>query len=189
MLAAIPSVILGFWGCCPGPFVQSTIEPFLHDLRLHPDLRRPRPPGSHLTASLILTIMMSRSSPRSRVTFHGGPQTPGRGIALGATRWEARRRPTEHRLGRAAPHPRPAAPSARRSRSRGDRRRRRNRVCSDRRHLAADRASVPRALSELHKSALFCGVILLGSACPTDAQWIGRRFATGGGEVSGEIPD
>ena len=44
MLAAIPSVILGFWGVLVlAPFVQGTLEPWLHDtLRLHPDLRRPR---------------------------------------------------------------------------------------------------------------------------------------------------
>src|SRR6266576_4190310 len=32
LLAAIPSVILGFWGLVVlGPFVQSHVEPFLHD--------------------------------------------------------------------------------------------------------------------------------------------------------------
>ena len=43
MLAAIPSVILGFWGILVlAPFVHEHLEPFLHDtLGLHPDLRRP----------------------------------------------------------------------------------------------------------------------------------------------------
>ena len=47
MLAAIPSVILGFWGVLVlAPFVQGTLEPWLHDkLGFIPIFGAPKPPA------------------------------------------------------------------------------------------------------------------------------------------------
>ncbi|MGE5407506.1 MAG: PstC family ABC transporter permease, partial [Syntrophothermus sp.] len=61
MLAAIPSVILGFWGLLIlAPFVQSKVEPFLHGtLGFIPIFGSQETTGlSVFTASLILTIMV-----------------------------------------------------------------------------------------------------------------------------------
>src|SRR5690349_14966501 len=61
LLAAIPSVILGFWGLLVlAPFVQAHIEPFLHDsFGFLPIFGAPETTGlSVFTASLILTIMV-----------------------------------------------------------------------------------------------------------------------------------
>ena len=61
MLAAIPSVILGFWGVIVfGPFVAGTIEPFLHrTLGFIPLFGAPQTTGASIfTAGLILTIMV-----------------------------------------------------------------------------------------------------------------------------------
>ena len=124
MLAAIPSVILGFWGILVlAPFVQSNVEPFLHDkFGFIPIFGTPQTTGASVfTASLILTIMVvpiiasiSRdlflAVPRGRA---GRRQRPGRDPLGG----RARGRPAEHRLRRRSP-PRcsvSAARSARRS--------------------------------------------------------------------------
>src|SRR4029077_4568175 len=61
MLAAIPSVILGFWGLVVlAPVVHTTIEPFLHNtLGFIPIFGAPETTGSSIfTASLVLTIMV-----------------------------------------------------------------------------------------------------------------------------------
>jgi len=93
MLAAIPSVILGFWGILVfGPFLQAHIEPFLHRvLGFLPIFGTPATTGSGLfNASLILTIMVVPIiASISRDLFLTVPQELKDGAtALGATRWE-----------------------------------------------------------------------------------------------------
>ncbi|MGE5283288.1 MAG: phosphate ABC transporter permease subunit PstC [Chloroflexota bacterium] len=93
MLAAIPSVILGFWGILLlAPFVQRHIEPFLHDtLGFIPLFGPPQTTGASLfTASLILTIMIIPIiASISRDLFLSVPRDVQEGAsALGATRWE-----------------------------------------------------------------------------------------------------
>jgi phosphate transport system permease protein len=92
MLAAIPSVILGFWGLLIlAPFVQS-IEPFLHStLGFLPIFGAPQTTGlSVFTASLILVIMVIPIiASISRDLFRSVPRELQDGAsALGATRWE-----------------------------------------------------------------------------------------------------
>jgi phosphate transport system permease protein len=93
MLAAIPSVILGFWGILVfGPFLQAHLEPFLHrTLGFLPIFGAPATTGSGLfNASLILTIMVVPIiASISRDLFLTVPQELQDGAtALGATRWE-----------------------------------------------------------------------------------------------------
>jgi phosphate transport system permease protein len=93
MLAAIPSVILGFWGILIlAPFVQQSIEPWLHDtLGLIPIFGAPETTGASVfTASLILTIMIVPIiASISRDLFLAVPRDVQDGAsALGATRWE-----------------------------------------------------------------------------------------------------
>jgi phosphate transport system permease protein len=93
MLAAIPSVILGFWGVIVfGPFVASTIEPFLHStLGFIPLFGAPQTTGASIfTAGLILTIMVIPIiASVSRDLFMAVPQELQDGAAaLGSTRWE-----------------------------------------------------------------------------------------------------
>jgi phosphate transport system permease protein len=93
MLAAIPSVILGFWGLVIfAPFVQKHVEPFLHEhLGFIPLFGPPQTTGLSLfTASLILTIMVIPIiASISRDLFRSVPQEMQDGAsALGATRWE-----------------------------------------------------------------------------------------------------
>jgi len=93
MLAAIPSVILGFWGILVlGPFVRSHLEPFLHDtLGVLPIFGAPQTTGTGLfTATLILTIMvLPIVASISRDLFATVPHELQDGAtALGATRWE-----------------------------------------------------------------------------------------------------
>lgn len=93
MLAAIPSVILGFCGIILiAPFVQSTIEPFLHDtLGFIPLFGPPQPQGDSLfTASLVLTIMVVPIiAALTRDLFLTVPRELTEGAeALGSTRWE-----------------------------------------------------------------------------------------------------
>ncbi len=92
-LAAIPSVILGFWGILVlAPFVQAHLEPFLHEtLGFLPIFGAPGTTGSSVfTASLILTIMVVPIvASISRDLFLTVPQELKDGAtALGATRWE-----------------------------------------------------------------------------------------------------
>jgi phosphate transport system permease protein len=93
MLAAIPSVILGFWGILVfGPFVRSHIEPALHSvLGFLPIFGPAAATGASLfTASLILTIMVVPIiASISRDLFLTVPQDLQDGAtALGSTRWE-----------------------------------------------------------------------------------------------------
>jgi phosphate transport system permease protein len=192
MLAAIPSVILGFWGVLVlAPFVQGTFEPWLHDtLGFIPIFGAPETTGASLfTASLILTIMVIPIiASISRDLFQAVPQDIQDGAgALGATRWEVVRGvvlPSTSSgivaasllgLGRAlgeaiAVAQVVGAGSAIQASlfKTGD-------------TLAARIANqFPGALTEMHKASLFyLGVILLviGLISNLFAQWIGRRFS------------
>ena len=93
MLAAIPSVILGFWGLIfLAPFVQAHVEPFLHDtLGFLPIFGPPQTTGLSLfTAGLILTVMVVPIiASLSRDLFLTVPNELKEGAeALGATQWE-----------------------------------------------------------------------------------------------------
>jgi phosphate transport system permease protein len=93
MLAAIPSVILGFWGIVVlAPFLQVHLEPFLHGtLGFLPIFGAPQTTGTGLfNASLILTIMVVPIiASISRDLFLTVPLDLSEGAtALGATRWE-----------------------------------------------------------------------------------------------------
>jgi phosphate transport system permease protein len=93
MLAAIPSVILGFWGILVfAPYLQAHLEPFLQSvLGFLPIFGAPATTGSGLfNASLILTIMVVPIiASISRDLFLTVPQELQEGAtALGATRWE-----------------------------------------------------------------------------------------------------
>ena len=93
MLAAIPTVILGFWGIIVlGPFLQAHLEPFLHStLGFLPLFGATPTTGTGLfIAALILTIMVVPIvASISRDLFLPVPQELKDGAtALGATRWE-----------------------------------------------------------------------------------------------------
>jgi phosphate transport system permease protein len=93
MLAAIPTVILGFWGIIVlGPFLQAHLEPFLHrTLGFLPLFGATPTTGTGLfIATLILTIMVVPIvASISRDLFLTVPQELKDGAtALGATRWE-----------------------------------------------------------------------------------------------------
>ena len=93
MLAAIPSVILGFWGIIVfGPFLRSHVEPFLHHaFGFLPIFGAPSTTGAGVfTAIVILTIMvLPIVASISRDLFLSVPQELREGAtALGATRWE-----------------------------------------------------------------------------------------------------
>lgn len=92
MLAAIPSVIVGFWGILVlAPFLQR-VEPSLHGtLGFLPIFGDPQTNGSSLfTAGLVLTIMiLPIIASISRDLFLTVPRDLQDGAAaLGATRWE-----------------------------------------------------------------------------------------------------
>jgi phosphate transport system permease protein len=93
LLAAIPSVILGFWGILIlGPFLQRHLEPGLHGaLGFLPIFGETPTTGSGLfNAGLILTIMVVPIvASISRDLFLAVPGELQEGaVALGATRWE-----------------------------------------------------------------------------------------------------
>jgi phosphate transport system permease protein len=93
MLAAVPSVILGFWGIIIlGPFIQGTVEPFLNGvLGFIPLFGPPATTGLSLfTAGLVLTMMiLPIIASLSRDLFRTVPLDLQDGAAaLGATRWE-----------------------------------------------------------------------------------------------------
>jgi phosphate transport system permease protein len=93
MLAAIPSVVLGFWGVVIlAPFVRSHVEPGLHSaLGFLPIFGPPQTTGlSIFTAGLILTVMVIPIiASLSRDLFLTVPRELKEGAeALGATRWE-----------------------------------------------------------------------------------------------------
>ena len=92
MLAAVPSVILGFWGILVlGPFIQHH-EPFLHrSLGFIPLFGAPQTSGASIfTAGLIVAIMIVPIiASVSRDLFLTVPRELQDGAeALGATRWE-----------------------------------------------------------------------------------------------------
>jgi phosphate transport system permease protein len=191
MLAAIPSVILGFWGILVlAPFVQAHIEPWLHDtLGFIPLFGPPQTTGASVfTASLILTIMVIPIvASISRDLFLAVPGDVQDGArALGATRWEVVRGvvlPTTASgvvaasllgLGRAlgeaiAVTQVIGAGSAIKASlfETGD-------------TLAGRIANqFPGAITEMHQASLYyLGVILLAIGLVSNliAQWIGRRF-------------
>jgi phosphate transport system permease protein len=93
MLAAIPSVILGFWGIVVlAPFLQKRLEPFLHSAFGGLPIFGPaQTTGTGLfNASLVLTIMVVPIiASISRDLFLTVPRELRDGAtALGATRWE-----------------------------------------------------------------------------------------------------
>jgi phosphate transport system permease protein len=93
MLAAIPSVILGFWGLIYlSPYVHAHIEPFLHNtLGFLGIFGPPQTTGlSIFTGGLILTVMIVPIiASLSRDLFLTVPRELVEGAeALGATRWE-----------------------------------------------------------------------------------------------------
>jgi phosphate transport system permease protein len=192
MLAAIPSVILGFWGVLVlAPFVHTTIEPWLHgSFGFIPIFGAAETTGSSVfTASLILTIMVVPIiASISRDLFLAVPQDVQDGAsALGATRWEVVRGvvlPSTtsgvvaasllglgRALGEAIAVAQVIGAGSEIQASlfkTGD-------------TLAARIANqFPGALTEMHKSSLFyLGAILLviGVVSNLTAQWIGRRFS------------
>lgn len=192
MLAAIPSVILGFWGVLIlAPFVHEHVEPFLHStLGFIPIFGSPETTGASIfTASLILTIMvLPIIASISRDLFLAVPRDVQDGAsALGATRWEVVRGvvlPSTtsgvvaasllglgRALGEAIAVSQVVGAGSEIHASlfkTGD-------------TLAARIANqFPGALTELHRSSLFyLGVILLviGVLSNLIAQWIGRRFS------------
>lgn len=191
MLAAIPSVILGFWGVLVlAPFAQGSLEPWLHDrLGFIPIFGPPGTTGASVfTASLILTIMVVPIiASISRDLFQAVPGDLQEGAeALGATRWEVVRGvvlPSTasgvvaasllglgRALGEAIAVAQVIGAGSEIQASlfeTGD-------------TLAARIANqFPGALTEMHKASLFyLGAILLviGLASNLLAQWIGRRF-------------
>jgi phosphate transport system permease protein len=93
MLAAVPSVILGFWGLLIlGPFLQAHIEPFLHNtLGFIPLFGAPQTTGASVfTATLILSVMVIPIiASVTRDLFSAVPRELQDGAAaLGSTRWE-----------------------------------------------------------------------------------------------------
>jgi phosphate transport system permease protein len=93
MLAAIPSVILGFWGLLIlGPVLAEHVEPFLHDtLGFIPLFGPPQTTGASIfNAGLILTIMVIPIiAAVTRDLFMAVPRDLQDGAAaLGSTRWE-----------------------------------------------------------------------------------------------------
>jgi phosphate transport system permease protein len=192
LLAAVPSVIYGFWGILVlAPFVKSTIEPALHSvLGFIPLFGKPETTGSSIfTAALILTIMIVPIiSSVTRDLFQAVPQDVQDGAAaLGATRWEVVRGvvlPSTASgisaacllgLGRALGE----AIAVSQVIGAG------SEIHADLFRTGDTLASrianqFPGALTELHKASLFyLGVILLvlGVGSNLIAQWIGRRFS------------
>ncbi len=93
MLAAIPSVIVGFWGVVVlAPFIAAHVEPLLHSaLGFIPLFGTPQPSGlSIFTAGVGLTLMvLPIIAALSRDLFLTVPDELKEGAAaLGATRWE-----------------------------------------------------------------------------------------------------
>jgi phosphate transport system permease protein len=191
MLAAIPSVILGFWGILVlAPFVHEHIEPWLHStLGFLPIFGAPQTTGASVfTASLILTIMIVPIiASISRDLFLAVPREIQDGAsALGATRWEVVRGVVLPSTGSGVI----AASLLGLGRALGE-------AIAVTQVIGAGseiKASLfetgdtlagrianqfPGAITELHKASLFyLGVILLviGLLSNLLAQWVGRRF-------------
>jgi phosphate transport system permease protein len=93
MLAAVPSIILGFWGVLVlAPFMQKHVEPALHNAFGFVPLFGPAPTigNSVFTAGLIVSLMiLPIIASLSRDLFLTVPRELKEGAeALGATRWE-----------------------------------------------------------------------------------------------------
>jgi phosphate transport system permease protein len=92
MLAAVPSVVIGLWGIFVlGPFMRSTIEPFLHHyLGWIPLFSGTPQQAGVLVAIVVLTIMMIPiTSSICRELFVSVPRdVKEASLGLGATRWE-----------------------------------------------------------------------------------------------------
>jgi phosphate transport system permease protein len=93
MLAAIPSVILGFWGILIlAPWLKDHLEPWLHKtFGFIPLFGPPQTTGTGLfTAGLILTIMIVPiiASISRDLFLTVPPELQDGATALGATRWE-----------------------------------------------------------------------------------------------------
>jgi phosphate transport system permease protein len=198
MLAAIPSVILGFWGVLVlAPFAHEHFEPFLHSaFGFIPIFGEAQTTGSSIfTASLVLTIMVIPIiASISRDLFLAVPREMQDGAAaLGATRWEVVRGvvlPTTASgvvaasllgLGRALGEAIAVAQVI------GAGSKIESSIFKTGDTLAARIANqFPGAATELQRSSLFyCGVILLviGLLSNLIAQWIGRRFSFEGGTL------
>lgn len=191
MLAAIPSVILGFWGILLlAPFAQKHVEPFLHDtLGFIPLFGAPQTTGASIfTASLILTIMIIPIiASISRDLFQAVPRDVQDGAsALGATRWEVVRGivlPTTSSgviaasllgLGRALGEAIAVAQVI------GAGEAIKTSLFETGDTLAARIANqFPGAITEMHKASLYylaAILLVIGLASNLCAQWIGRRF-------------
>jgi phosphate transport system permease protein len=93
LLAAVPSVIIGFWGLIfLGPFLKDTAEPVLHDvLGFIPLFGPPNSTGDGIfTAGIVLALMaLPIIAAITRDIFLSVPRELKDGaLALGATRWE-----------------------------------------------------------------------------------------------------
>jgi phosphate transport system permease protein len=93
ILAAIPSVILGFWGLVVlAPFLSQHVEPWLNGaFGFIPIFGRPQSTGlSVFTAGIVLSVMVVPIiASLSRDLFLSVPRDLEEGAeALGATRWE-----------------------------------------------------------------------------------------------------
>jgi phosphate transport system permease protein len=191
MLAAVPSVILGFWGILVlAPFVKDR-EPWLHDhLGFLPIFGSPATTGLGMfTAALILAIMiLPIIASISRDLFLTVPREVQDGAtALGATRWEVIR-------GVVLPSAAPGVAAATFlglgralgeaiavSQVIGAGSQIKASLFDTGDTLAARIAlQFPGAFSELHFGALFYLALILlviGVICNLIAQMIGRRFA------------
>jgi phosphate transport system permease protein len=195
LLAAIPSVILGFWGLLVlAPFVQAHVEPFLHStLGFLPIFGPPETTGlSVFTAGLILTLMVIPIiASITRDLFESVPPELKDGAsALGATRWEVVRGivlPTTNSgvvaacllgLGRALGE----AIAVSQIIGAGSTFQASLFKSGD---TLASRIALqfPGALTELHKASLYyCALILMVISLVANllASWIGRRFSYSG---------
>jgi phosphate transport system permease protein len=191
MLAAVPSVILGFWGILVlAPFVKDHIEPWLHGhLGYIPVFGDPQTTGLGMfTAGLILAIMiLPIIASISRDLFLTVPRDVQDGAtALGATRWEVIR-------GVVLPSAAPGVAAATFlglgralgeaiavSQVIGAGSQIRSSLFDTGDTLAARIAlQFPGAFSEMHFGALFYLALILlviGVLCNLIAQMIGRRF-------------
>jgi phosphate transport system permease protein len=92
MLAAVPSVVVGLWGILVlGPFMRSTIEPFLHDYFGWIPLFSGSPSQSGVLIAIVVLTMMALpiTSSVCRELFLSVPRDlKEAAVGLGATRWE-----------------------------------------------------------------------------------------------------
>lgn len=95
LLAAVPSVVYGFWGIFVlGPVMRDSIEPFVKDLLGFLPLFSGTPIGTDkFTAGVILAVMIIPTiSAVSREALLAVPQSQREAaLSLGATRWETTR--------------------------------------------------------------------------------------------------